>query len=522
MGSKQTQPLLDKWNEQLKTGRINIGDALSDFIHFSHVAEHQEKVYHEDLQNNPSNRETFMNYGSSLMKVGKRDLGIKYINLYWKMCDKTFMDHILIIQALHDGECFNLSRKYCKLAMNNLKNGYWKSESPENKVRFYMHYSHDKWFRQPSLKRVNKYFKKVISLINKYPRKIPEGFLYQTRLQLATNYTSFGKYNEALKQMKYILKYEDGICFNEEDCIIVVNKNKIFKIYGEIMMVMGKYDIALQYLLKVTDDKDPVNCVALSQYSINGLLMRCYIEIGDFDKAMVCYHDAVQKVKNQEIKSINNKVLDMQHCFGLCLLAKMRQNDMNEALAWYGLLAQVQDSTPVGLFCLISSAYLAYYKFKYLYLADEYEVILQFLNMIYGTTVNIGRYPEIYYLFADCLMDLQNVMSSRKYIKKIYKYNKSERRVKKLNERINEEFANLRCMQCKTDTDKLRACGGCGKVVYCSKLCQKISWNEEHRLICDGKFRKFCRVRKDLRGKEQSKDLANNIIIPMTNSVYHQ
>ena len=42
-----------------------------------------------------------------------------------------------------------------------------------------------------------------------------------------------------------------------------------------------------------------------------------------------------------------------------------------------------------------------------------------------------------------------------------------------------------RCHQCKKcKSVKLRKCSGCQNVRYCSRKCQKISWNSEHRHDC--------------------------------------
>ena len=45
-----------------------------------------------------------------------------------------------------------------------------------------------------------------------------------------------------------------------------------------------------------------------------------------------------------------------------------------------------------------------------------------------------------------------------------------------------------RCYQCQNKKSKfaeLRLCGGCEQVRYCSRQCQKVSWNNLHRYECE-------------------------------------
>ena len=157
----------------------------------------------------------------------------------------------------------------------------------------------------------------------------------------------------------------------------------------------------------------------------------------------------------------------------------------------------------------------------YLHSVGRSYTLLVFLEAVYGG--NVRKYPEMYYLFSMCLMDVGNIISSKKYIKKIVRYNK-ERKIMKLKEEIDRKYKNLECMECGVDIDncKLKACGGCGKVVYCSKVCQKKSCNRDkivHRFNCDGKFKKFCRVRKELKVPTKHR---HRMVIPIHNSVYHK
>ena len=45
------------------------------------------------------------------------------------------------------------------------------------------------------------------------------------------------------------------------------------------MMICGKYKIGKQYLLQITNEKE--YCIAISDYAINGLLMKCCMETND-------------------------------------------------------------------------------------------------------------------------------------------------------------------------------------------------------------------------------------------------
>ncbi|GAQ85738.1 hypothetical protein KFL_002510150 [Klebsormidium nitens] len=49
-------------------------------------------------------------------------------------------------------------------------------------------------------------------------------------------------------------------------------------------------------------------------------------------------------------------------------------------------------------------------------------------------------------------------------------------------------FADV-CWNCKTKPEgaKLLKCGKCGDVRYCSKECQKLSWQKDHKLECDAR-----------------------------------
>merc|ERR1712228_187897 len=46
---------------------------------------------------------------------------------------------------------------------------------------------------------------------------------------------------------------------------------------------------------------------------------------------------------------------------------------------------------------------------------------------------------------------------------------------------------NAKCNYCQRSAlySKYKACTGCMKVVYCSRMCQKLDWNTEHRSECD-------------------------------------
>merc|ERR1712129_66122 len=48
------------------------------------------------------------------------------------------------------------------------------------------------------------------------------------------------------------------------------------------------------------------------------------------------------------------------------------------------------------------------------------------------------------------------------------------------------KIKKLMCNNCGASMIKLHSCSGCMKLFYCSKKCQKLHWNLDHRLKCDG------------------------------------
>lgn len=50
--------------------------------------------------------------------------------------------------------------------------------------------------------------------------------------------------------------------------------------------------------------------------------------------------------------------------------------------------------------------------------------------------------------------------------------------------RINEKYFGVLCENCGTKANKLKKCGGCKRVQYCSVDCQKIDWRNAHKGFC--------------------------------------
>ena len=46
------------------------------------------------------------------------------------------------------------------------------------------------------------------------------------------------------------------------------------------------------------------------------------------------------------------------------------------------------------------------------------------------------------------------------------------------------EWTRFKCDNCRVHFKKLKLCKGCRNVRYCSRECQKISWNNVHRYHC--------------------------------------
>lgn len=42
------------------------------------------------------------------------------------------------------------------------------------------------------------------------------------------------------------------------------------------------------------------------------------------------------------------------------------------------------------------------------------------------------------------------------------------------------------CSECGRVGIKLSTCAGCGKLMFCSRACQKASWNDGHKFLCKG------------------------------------
>ena len=521
MGSEQSQALFDKFRQAAQSGYLSQYDG--DIARFADKTQNMKVILESLIENDPQNPDHYLKYATTLMKGGQKELALKHIKLYWNLCDKSFPELIDVIAALQEDlslNSINLALKYCKLGSKMIKDGECNNLDDMFKIRYYLHYAHVRWYDGFQRKKMKKLLKKALFILDNYKNFNMEGRIYQMRLQLATDYLNIGLYDISLKQMRPILKYKNKQYFQWQDEgrgdeRILVNKNKICKIYGELMMVHGKYKKSRQYLLEITDEKD--YCLAISDYAINGLLMKCSLELNQFNDAMMYYMLSVKNQKN--VKSLNNKMIDYQHCLGLYLYKLTMDGDMDEARKIYRYLKEMKHNET--LHCCMSICYMAYYID---YNGKKYKALLTYLNAIYGNKT-IRKYPEIYYHFSLCLLKFESIILAQKYLKRIYKYNKTQK-VRSLNDKIKRKYKTLKCMQCgKSVKDgKLKTCSGCGVAFYCSKSCQKKAWNREgdgHREKCGGLFRIFAVRKKQWKAMRNTKT-QTIVSIPQHNSVYYQ
>eukprot|EP01084_Bolivina_argentea_P116709 207315_1 len=109
----------------------------------------------------------------------------------------------------------------------------------------------------------------------------------------------------------------------------------------------------------------------------------------------------------------------------------------------------------------------------------------------------IKRVKELNILGISCAA-CQEIFIALKMFKCSYKLSNgyiedecfTEEKVLKLIEEVEEKWWNKKCNYCGMRADKNgykkhRACTGCMKLAYCSRECQKLDWNEEHRQQCD-------------------------------------
>ncbi len=61
-----------------------------------------------------------------------------------------------------------------------------------------------------------------------------------------------------------------------------------------------------------------------------------------------------------------------------------------------------------------------------------------------------------------------------------------------MRQHIRLPWIKKKCEQCNKKTNehgkRLRMCGGCEAVLYCSKHCQKLSWKQYHKCLCNQTF----------------------------------
>ena len=232
MGADESKPLFKQCKQAIKSEFLKPEQLEGEVSRFVEQWDIKKLMNERLIEEDPTNSENYLQYTIALMGGGQRELALKHMQIYWDSCNKTFLDLIGIISAAQEGECSDISYKFCKIGRKKLKSGIWKNEDNMKKIRFYIHYANVKMSKGYPFKKVNKSLKKAVYLLNNYPKTYKtEGRIYQMKLQLAANYTVLQRYDKALTQIKPILKYKnkqffDGIDDKGNFERILVNKTK--------------------------------------------------------------------------------------------------------------------------------------------------------------------------------------------------------------------------------------------------------------------------------------------------------
>eukprot|EP01084_Bolivina_argentea_P173568 300643_1 len=453
-------------------------ELLSAAFAYCHSSGGRAAMYERRIKKNPKDFEAHGEYAYALMSLDDKHSGLKHLKIYWNSVPHNLESMEVVIKSLNEGGFYKMAAKYCKMAYNLI---VIDDKIDDNKkAMIFIHYANNFFFRSK--------YKKTTQLLNKLSNllkcttdnSIGLGRMYQHRLQLASNYLNLNVYSRAYENIQYCMQFKNVTQFTDTNdslagfCRLQSKfTEKVSRIYATICRALYMYKVSKNYFMK-----------AMTQYNVYRHLIKCNIELGNYDEAYKYFSLAMDEAK----KEPQRMRYDMAECTGLLLYLYLHMGKFNDVEIYLQYLMVNQNNIcPRALF------YVGYY--LHYYRSDNYQA-LKFYLVSFHTCQEI--FPECYYHFAVCSYDIGSLLLSRQYLCKAMNmvnfvenncYKECKTFMSKLEGNVNKLKCGNELCNTKFTKRKLKICTGCGIDVYCSKKCQKIAWNKyRHGAKCSGLF----------------------------------